>query len=120
MASFKPKSEVRQREEFFKVHSSYIPRDILASMGLYDTPNSVINIAALDTNLLNIDISDPDQFAGCNNLNRMNSYSLVHIGSIFATHFHGTITVNNDKLLKDDPYNGLRQPRATGHLRKMG
>uniref|UniRef100_A0A5B7AYK6 Uncharacterized protein n=1 Tax=Davidia involucrata TaxID=16924 RepID=A0A5B7AYK6_DAVIN len=56
--------EVRIREEFLKVHSSYIPRDILASMGLYDTPNQCdVNITPFDTNLLDIDISDLDRYA---------------------------------------------------------
>ncbi|PWA74122.1 hypothetical protein CTI12_AA253110 [Artemisia annua] len=60
----KRESEVRRREEFLKVHSSYIPRDILASMGLYDTPNTCdVNVAPFDTNLLDIDISDLDRFA---------------------------------------------------------
>ncbi|KDP38722.1 hypothetical protein JCGZ_04075 [Jatropha curcas] len=56
--------EIRRREEFLKAHSSYIPRDILASMGLYDTPSQCdVNIAPFDTNLLNIDISDLDRYA---------------------------------------------------------
>ncbi|GAV77704.1 ATG11 domain-containing protein [Cephalotus follicularis] len=56
--------EVRRREEFLKVHSSYIPRDLLATMGLYDTPNQCdVNIAPFDTNLLDIDISDLDRYA---------------------------------------------------------
>ncbi|GJZ57690.1 autophagy-related protein 11-like protein, partial [Tanacetum coccineum] len=60
----KRESEVRRREEFLKVHSSYIPRDILASMGLYDTPNTCdVNVAPFDTNLLDIDIADLDRFA---------------------------------------------------------
>ncbi|KVH93690.1 Autophagy-related protein 11 [Cynara cardunculus var. scolymus] len=60
----KRETEVRRREEFLKVHSLYIPRDILASMGLYDTPNTCdVNVAPFDTNLLDIDISDLDRFA---------------------------------------------------------
>ncbi|KAL8127023.1 autophagy-related protein 11-like [Apium graveolens] len=60
----KREAEVRRREEFLKVHSSYIPRDVLASMGLYDTPNQCdVNIAPFDTNLLDIDISDVDRYA---------------------------------------------------------
>ncbi|KAJ6923618.1 autophagy-related protein 11-like [Populus alba x Populus x berolinensis] len=56
--------EVRRREEFLKAYSSYIPRDILASMGLYDTPNQCdVNISPFDTNLLDIDISDLDRYA---------------------------------------------------------
>ena len=60
----KREDEVRKREEFLKVHSSFIPRDILASMGLYDTPNQCdVNIAPFDTNLLDIDISDIERYA---------------------------------------------------------
>lgn len=56
--------EVRRREEFLKAHSSYIPRDILASMGLYDSPNQCdVNIAPFDANLLDIDISEIDCYA---------------------------------------------------------
>lgn len=60
----KREAEVRRREEFLKVHSSYIPRDVLASMGLYDTPNQCdVNIAPSDTGLLDVDISDLDRYA---------------------------------------------------------
>ncbi|CAI9765759.1 unnamed protein product [Fraxinus pennsylvanica] len=60
----KREAEVRRREEFLKVHSLYIPRDILASMGLYDTPNQCdVNITPFDTNLLDIDLSDLDRYA---------------------------------------------------------
>ncbi|KAK1552929.1 hypothetical protein Q3G72_025884 [Acer saccharum] len=56
--------EVRRREEFLKAHSAYVPRDILASMGLYDTPNQCdVNISPFDTNLLEIDISDLEGYA---------------------------------------------------------
>ncbi|XP_044472070.1 autophagy-related protein 11-like [Mangifera indica] len=56
--------EVRRREEFLKTHSAYVPRDILASMGLYDTPSQCdVNIAPFDSNLLDIDISDLDYYA---------------------------------------------------------
>ncbi|KAK4481654.1 hypothetical protein RD792_012561 [Penstemon davidsonii] len=56
--------EVRRREEFLKVHSTYIPRDILASMGLYDTPNPCdVNVAPFDSNLLDIDLSDVERYA---------------------------------------------------------
>lgn len=60
----KREAEVRRREEFLKAHSSYIPRDVLASMGLYDTPNQCdVNIAPSDTGLLDVDISDLDRYA---------------------------------------------------------
>ncbi|XP_073067052.1 autophagy-related protein 11-like [Primulina eburnea] len=57
-------SEVRRREEFLKVHSTYIPRDILATMGLYDTPNPCdVNVAPFDSNLLDIELPDVDLYA---------------------------------------------------------
>lgn len=60
----KREAEVRRREEFLKGHSSFIPRDVLASMGLYDTPNQCdVNIAPFDTGLLDVDISDLDRYA---------------------------------------------------------
>ncbi|KAL3535159.1 hypothetical protein ACH5RR_003620 [Cinchona calisaya] len=60
----KRETEVRRREEFLRVHSLYIPRDILTSMGLYDTPNQCdVNITPFDTNLLDIDILDVDRYA---------------------------------------------------------
>ncbi|KAL8096211.1 autophagy-related protein 11 isoform X2 [Apium graveolens] len=60
----KREAEVRRREEFLKVHSLYIPRDILTSMGLYDNPNQCdVNIAPFDSNLLDIDISDIERYA---------------------------------------------------------
>ncbi|XVE63484.1 hypothetical protein DITRI_Ditri07aG0024100 [Diplodiscus trichospermus] len=56
--------EVRRREEFLKAHGLYIPKDVLASMGLYDTPNQCdVNIAPFDTTLLDIDIPDLDLYA---------------------------------------------------------
>ncbi|XP_016432627.2 autophagy-related protein 11-like [Nicotiana tabacum] len=57
-------AEVRRREEFLRVNSTYIPRDILASMGLYDTPNHCdVNITPFDAKLLDVDISDIDRYA---------------------------------------------------------
>lgn len=62
--AIKREAEIRRREEFLKEQSSFIPGDILASMGLYDTPTQCdVNIAPFDTNLLNIDISDLDFYA---------------------------------------------------------
>ncbi|KAL8488662.1 hypothetical protein ACS0TY_024357 [Phlomoides rotata] len=56
--------EVRRRDEFLKVNSTYIPRDILASMGLYDTPNPCnVNVNPFDSDLLDLDISDVDRYA---------------------------------------------------------
>ncbi|CBI36572.3 unnamed protein product, partial [Vitis vinifera] len=60
----KREAEVRRREEFVKAHNPYIPRDILASMGLNDTPNQCdVNLAPFDTSLLDIDISNLDRYA---------------------------------------------------------
>ncbi|KAM3269926.1 autophagy-related protein 11 [Capsicum chacoense] len=57
-------AEVRRREEFLRINSTYIPRDILASMGLYDTPNHCdVNITPFDTKLLDVDIPDIDHYA---------------------------------------------------------
>ncbi|KAK6151545.1 hypothetical protein DH2020_014180 [Rehmannia glutinosa] len=57
-------AEVRRREEFLKVHSIYIPRDIIASMGLYDTPNPCdVNVTPFDSNLLDIGLSDLERYA---------------------------------------------------------
>ncbi|KAK6135636.1 hypothetical protein DH2020_030621 [Rehmannia glutinosa] len=57
-------AEVRRREEFLKVHTTYIPRDILSSMGLYDTPNPCdVNVTPFDANLLDIDLSDIERYA---------------------------------------------------------
>lgn len=62
--AIKRDAEVRRREEFLKVYSSYIPRDILALMGLNDTPSQCdVNIAPFDTNLLDIDLSDIERYA---------------------------------------------------------
>ncbi|CAI0427610.1 unnamed protein product [Linum tenue] len=60
----KREAEVRRREEFLKLHGVYIPRDILASMGLYDTPSQCdVNVAPFDTNLLDVDFHDLDRYA---------------------------------------------------------
>lgn len=62
--AIKREVEVRKREEFLKAHSLYIPRDVLASMGLYDSPNQCnVNIAPFDTGLLDIDIGDLEHYA---------------------------------------------------------
>ncbi|XP_031386579.1 autophagy-related protein 11 [Punica granatum] len=62
--AIKREAEVSRREEFLKEQSSFIPADILASMGLFDTPNQCdVNIAPFDTNLLDIDIQDLDLYA---------------------------------------------------------
>lgn len=56
--------EVSRRDDFMRVHGSCIPRDVLSSMGLFDSPNQCdVNIAPFDDGLLNIDISDVDRYA---------------------------------------------------------
>ncbi|XP_027353804.1 autophagy-related protein 11-like [Abrus precatorius] len=60
----KREAEVRRRDEFLRALSSCIPRDVIASMGLFDTPNQCdVNISPFDVGLLNIDISDVDRYA---------------------------------------------------------
>ncbi|RYR30384.1 hypothetical protein Ahy_B01g055159 [Arachis hypogaea] len=60
----KREAEVRRREEFLRIHSLCIPRDVLSAMGLFDTPNQCdVHIAPFDVGLLNIDISDVDRYA---------------------------------------------------------
>ncbi|KAJ8500054.1 hypothetical protein OPV22_010606 [Ensete ventricosum] len=57
-------SEIRRRELFFKTWSKYIPNDILAAMGLFDSPSQCdVNITPFDTNLLEIDVIDVDRYA---------------------------------------------------------
>lgn len=56
--------EARRRDEFLKAQSGYIPRDILASMGLFDSPNHCdVNVAPFDMKLMEIDIVDLDHYA---------------------------------------------------------
>ncbi|XP_010525790.1 PREDICTED: autophagy-related protein 11-like isoform X2 [Tarenaya hassleriana] len=62
--AMKRETEIRRREEFLKTHGPYVPHDVLALMGLYDTPTQCdVNIAPYDTGLLNIDITDIDRYA---------------------------------------------------------
>jgi len=57
-------AELRRREGFYKAWSKYIPQDILATMGLFDSPSQCdVNIAPFDTNLLEIDVADMDRYA---------------------------------------------------------
>ncbi|OWM89982.1 hypothetical protein CDL15_Pgr012619 [Punica granatum] len=56
--------EVRRREEFLKAQGSYLPRDVLVSMGLSDMPSQCdVNVAPFDADLLDIDVSDIDRYA---------------------------------------------------------
>nr|KYP59523.1 Autophagy-related protein 11 [Cajanus cajan] len=60
----KCEAEIRRREDFLKAHSPFIPKELLASMGLFDSPNQCdVNIAPFDVGLINIDISDVDRYA---------------------------------------------------------
>ncbi|CAN8273382.1 unnamed protein product [Cochlearia groenlandica] len=57
-------TEVKRRDEFLKTHGPFVPRDVLASMGLYDTPTQCdVNVAPYDTNLINIEMADIDRYA---------------------------------------------------------
>ncbi|KAK1420928.1 hypothetical protein QVD17_22900 [Tagetes erecta] len=89
----KRESEVRKREEFIKVHSLYIPQDILSLMGLYDTPSICdVNVAPFDSNLLDLDISDLDRFAPVQD---NNSEDIIELGEIVGTN---KMEVENAKL----------------------
>ncbi|CAH8355669.1 unnamed protein product [Eruca vesicaria subsp. sativa] len=62
--AMKRETEVRQREEFLKTHGPFVPRDVLASMGLYDSPSQCdVNVSPYDTSLINIEIADVDRYA---------------------------------------------------------
>lgn len=81
----KREAEVRRREEFLKMQSSYLPRDVISAMGLFDMPNQCdVNIAPFDTELLDINVSDIDRFApefackGDRHGNLKNSVSMSH------------------------------------------
>ncbi|PKU75246.1 autophagy-related protein 11 [Dendrobium catenatum] len=57
-------AEIRRREGFCKAWSKYIPHDILASMGLFDSPSQCdVNIVPFDTNLIDIDVVDVDRYS---------------------------------------------------------
>ncbi|KAK8937419.1 hypothetical protein KSP39_PZI011908 [Platanthera zijinensis] len=57
-------TEIRRREGFCKAWSKYIPHDILASMGLFDSPSQCdVNVVPFDTNLMDIDVVDVDRYA---------------------------------------------------------
>lgn len=89
----KRESEVRKREEFIKVHSLYIPQDILSLMGLYDTPSICdVNVAPFDSSLLDLDISDLDRFAPEQD---NKSEDIIELGEIVGTN---KMEVENAKL----------------------
>ncbi|KAK8581630.1 hypothetical protein V6N13_144645 [Hibiscus sabdariffa] len=102
----KREAEVRRREEFLKAHGLCIPKDVLASMGLYDTPNQCdVNIAPFDTALLDIDIPDLDHYAP-EYLAGVTSRPAILRGSrslsTESSHSADTEEVSVDNLGKDD------------------
>ncbi|KAE8665328.1 serine carboxypeptidase-like 29-like [Hibiscus syriacus] len=108
----KREAEVRRREEFLKAHGLYIPKDVLASMGLYDTPNQCdVNIAPFDNALLDIDIPDLDHYAP-EYLVGLPSKSASLRGSSSlsneSSHSGDTEEIGVDTLGKDDPMTSLR------------
>jgi len=89
--------EVQRREGVLKFYSSYIPRDVLGSLGLFDTPNQCdVNIAPFDTGLLDIDISDLDRYAP-EHLARMPLKGEKH-GSL-----KGSFSLSNDSSHSAEP-----------------
>ncbi|XP_047947539.1 autophagy-related protein 11-like [Salvia hispanica] len=99
-------AEVRRREEFIRAHSTFIPRDILASMGLYDTPNPCdVNIAPFDSNLLDIDLVDLECYA---------PESLL--GLFPKSEKHGTL--KSSLSISDDSYQEDEAERVMGYFEK--
>ncbi|KAL1210510.1 Autophagy-related protein 11 [Cardamine amara subsp. amara] len=92
--AMKRETEVRKREEFLKTHGPFVPRDVLASMGLYDTPTQCdVNVAPYDTNLLNIEIMDVDRYA---------PEYLFGLHSKVASS-RSSLTMSSDSLLSAEP-----------------
>ncbi|KAG7622398.1 Ubiquitin-like domain superfamily [Arabidopsis suecica] len=92
--AMKRETEVRKREEFLKTHGPFVPRDVLASMGLYDTPTQCdVNVAPYDTSLLNIEISDVDRYA---------PEFLVGLHSKIAS-LKSSLTMSGDSSLSAEP-----------------
>ncbi|XWS16962.1 hypothetical protein CRYUN_Cryun33cG0026800 [Craigia yunnanensis] len=105
--------EVRRRDEFLKAYGLYIPKDVLGSMGLYDTPNQCdVNIAPFDTTLLDIDIPDLDHYAPeCLAGLPIKAEKPASLGSISmsneSSHSADTEEIGVDTLEKDDSDNFL-------------
>ncbi|XP_024403661.1 autophagy-related protein 11 [Physcomitrium patens] len=60
----KREAEIARREEFLRVQSMYIHREVLQAMGLFEIPSQcIVNIAPFDTNLLDIDVNDIERYA---------------------------------------------------------
>ncbi|CAE6167277.1 unnamed protein product [Arabidopsis arenosa] len=92
--AMKRETEVRKREEFLKTHGPFVPRDVLASMGLYDTPTQCdVNVAPYDTSLLNIEIADVDRYA---------PEFLVGLHSKVASS-RSSLTMSSDSSLSAEP-----------------
>ncbi|XP_010447672.1 PREDICTED: autophagy-related protein 11-like [Camelina sativa] len=92
--AMKRETEVRRREEFLKTHGSFVPRDVLASMGLFDTPTQCdVNLAPFDTSLLNIEIADVDRYA---------PEYLVGLHSKVAS-LRSSLTMSSDSSLSAEP-----------------
>ncbi|KAG7617939.1 Autophagy-related protein 11 [Arabidopsis thaliana] len=92
--AMKRETEVRKREEFLKTRGPFVPRDVLASMGLYDTPTQCdVNVAPYDTSLLNIEISDVDRYA---------PEFLVGLHSKIAS-LKSSLTMSGDSSLSAEP-----------------
>lgn len=106
-------AEVRRREEFLKTTSSFIPRDILASMGLYDNPNHCdVNITPFDTNLLDIDIMDLDRFAPEYLVGSSKHASLK--GSLTMSEVEESATNSSEKYEKDEVLEGSELVEIAG------
>ncbi|XP_027331685.1 autophagy-related protein 11 isoform X2 [Abrus precatorius] len=107
--ALKRDAEVRKREEFLRAHSSCIPKDVLASMGLYDSPNHCdVNIAPFDGNLLNIDISDVDRYAPeylvgvTSKLEKYGSFKGSSSLSSNSSHLAEAVDISADSSERDD------------------
>ncbi|TKY54667.1 Autophagy-related protein 11 [Spatholobus suberectus] len=102
-------AEIRRRQEFVRVHSSCIPKDVLASMGLFDTPNQCdVNIAPFDGGLLNIDISDVDRYAPeyltgvTSNLEKQGSFKGSSALSSDGSHLAEAVDITADSIERYD------------------
>ncbi|KAK7329899.1 hypothetical protein VNO77_24081 [Canavalia gladiata] len=107
--AIKREGEVRRREEFLRVHGSCIPKDVLASMGLFDTPNQCdVNIAPFDSDLLNIDISDVDRYAPeylagvTSKLEKLGSFKSSSGLSSDSSHLAEAVAITADSIDRDD------------------
>lgn len=57
-------TEIRKREGFLRTWGRYVPQDMMAQMGLFDTPSQCnVNISPFDGDLLKIDLPDVERLA---------------------------------------------------------